>query len=150
MDQKTKSNIIYASKILIPLIIVIGLFLTGISAGIITFEPPRVIGKGEITATVEIDFGDGTIYSNVITLDNSTVLDFLLEVEKKGDISIETTCWEQYDSYFVDSITYQEKKYESDLDHYWAYYVNDHSAIDGPNLVYISNNDLIKWKFEEF
>ena len=136
-------------KKVIPLIIIILLLLGGISSGIITFEKPNQI-TGKVTATIKIEFGDGKVYSNHFTIDNSTVLDFLLEVEKKGDITVKTTYWEQYDSYFVDSITYQEKKYESDLDHYWAYYINDQSAIDGPNLKYISNNDLIKWKFEKF
>ena len=149
MKQKIRDNLIYTLKILIPLIIVILLLIGGISSGIITFKKPKVI-TGKVTATIKIDFGDGKVYSNLFTMDNSTVLDFLLEVEKKGDVTVKTTYWEQYDSYFVDSITYQEKIYESDLDHYWAYYVNDQSAIDGPNLIYISNNDLIKWKFEEF
>ena len=89
MKQKKNKNIIYALKIFVPIIIVIGLFLGGISAGIITFEPPeKKVTTGGVTATIEIDFGDGIIYSNVLTIENSTVFDFLLEFENMGDIGI--------------------------------------------------------------
>jgi len=150
MDQKTKDNIIYTSKILIPIIIVIGLFLGGISVGIITFEPQKAVSYGEITATLVIDFGDGTTYSNVITLENSTVFEFLLEAEKTGNISIENTYWESFGGYSVDSITYNGKKYEADLSTYWAYYVNGQPAMEGADKIYVQNDDLIEWKFEPF
>ena len=150
MDQKKRSDIIYALKILLPIIIIIGLFLGGISAGIITFEPPKAIRHGEVTATLVIDFRDGTTYSNVLTLDNSTVFDFLLEAEKTGDISIETTYWESFGGYSVDSITYKGKKYEADLSTYWAYYVNGQPAMEGADKIYVQNDDLIEWKFETF
>ena len=89
MNINLKYNTIYALKFIIPIVIIISLFLGGISAGIITFEQPKKI-TGEITATIKIDFGDGMNYSTVITLGNSTVFDFLLAVEKKGEITIET------------------------------------------------------------
>jgi hypothetical protein len=150
MDQKTKGNIIYASKILILIIIVIGLFLGGINAGIITFEPPKAVSYGKITATLVINFGDGTTYSNVITLENSTVFEFLLEAEKTGDISIETTYWESFGGYSIDSITYKGKKYEADHSTYWAYYVNGQPAMEGADKIFVQNDDLIEWKFEPF
>ncbi len=151
MNQKKRSNIIYTSKILIPLIIVISLFLGGISTGIITFESPnKIINTGKASATIEIDFGDGIAYSSVFTLDNSTVFEFLLEVEKNGDINIETTYWEQFDSYIVDSITYQGTKYEAGLSAYWAFYINGQPAMEGADKIYVQNDDLIEWKFEKF
>jgi hypothetical protein len=150
MDQKTKGSIIYALKFLIPIIVVVGLFLGGVSAGIINFEPPKIINTGEVTATIVIDFGDGTTYSDILTLDNSTGFDILLEVEKKGAISIETTFWEQFGGYSVDSITYQGTKYEANLNYYWAFYVNGEASIEGADKVYVNNDDLIEWKFEEF
>ena len=151
MNQKTKNNIIYVSKILIPIIVVIGLFLGGVSAGIITFEQPnRIVNTGKVTATIVIDFNDGSSYSNVLTVDNSTVFDFLLEIEKIGDINIETTYWESFGSYSVDSITYQGKKYEGDMSHYWAFYVNGQLSMEGADKIYVQDNDLIEWKFETF
>jgi len=152
MNQKTKGNLIYASKILIPLIIIIGLFLGGISAGIITFEPPKVISYGEVTATLVIDFGDGTTYSNVLTVDNSTVFDFLLEADKKGDITVKTTYSEQMGGYEIESITYQGSEYVHGKDYrwWWLFYINGQFATDSADKVYVQNDDLIEWKFESF
>lgn len=151
MNPDTKSNIIYASKILIPIVIVIGLFLGGVSAGIITFESPdKIVITGEISASIVIDFGDGTTYSKVLILDNSTVFDFLLEIEKIGDISIETTYWESFGGYSVDSIKYEGKKYEADISTYWALYINGQPAMEGADKIYVQNDDLIEWKFEKF
>jgi hypothetical protein len=151
MNPNTKSNIIYASKILIPIVIVIGLFLGGVSAGIITFESPdKLVITREISASIVIDFRDGTTYSKVLTLNNSTVFDFLLEIEKIGDISIETTYWESFGGYSVDSIKYEGKKYEADISTYWALYINGQPAIEGADKIYVQNDDLIEWKFEKF
>ena len=151
MNPDTKSNIMYASKILIPIVIVIGLFLGGVSAGIITFESPdKIVITGEISASIVIDFRDGTTYSKVLTLNNSTVFDFLLEIEKIGDISIETTYWESFGGYSVDSIKHEGKKYEADISTYWALYINGQPAIEGADKIYVQNDDLIEWKFEKF
>ncbi len=149
MNKIKSINLIFALKILIPIIVIIVLFLGGINAGIITFEKHKII-TGEITTTITINFGDGTIYTDVFTLDNSTVFDFLLKVEQNGDIKIETTYWEQFGSYSVDSITYQEKKYETDSNSYWAFYINGQLGMEGADKIYVENNDLIEWKFEKF
>ncbi len=148
MNSKTKNNLIYASKIIFPLIIVIGLFIVGVSAGIITFEPPNKL-TGEITATIEIDFGDGTNYSNIFTVENSTVFDFLLEVEEIGEIIVGTN--EESGSYEIESISYNDKKYNHGEDGYWwLFYVNEQFAIDSADKVYLSDGDLVEWKFENF
>lgn len=151
MNLDTKNNILYASKILIPILIVIGLFLGGVSGGIITFEPPnKMVNTGEISANIVIDFGDGVTYSNVLTLVNSTVFNFLLKIEKIEDISIETTYWESFGSYSIDSITYQGDKYEANFNTYWALYINGLAAMEGADKIYVHNDDLIEWKFEKF
>jgi len=151
MNQNKKDNIIYTLKILLPIIIVIGLFVSGINAGIITFESPiQEINTGKVIATITIDCGDGTSYSNVLTVDNATVFDILLEIEKIGDIEIETTYWESFGSYSVDSITYQGTTYEADLNTYWALYINGQPSMEGADKIYVQNNDLIEWKFEKF
>ena len=146
MNQETKNNLIYTLKFLIPIILVVGLFLGGVSAGIITFEKP-IVKTGEVKAKIVIDYGDGTIYSKTMTFDNSTVFDSLLELEKIGDISIKTTYWESFEGYTIDSITYQGKKYESYDSHYWAFSINGVAAMEGANKIYVNNDDVIKWEF---
>jgi hypothetical protein len=145
MIEKNRSMILSSLKLLIPIIIVIGLFLGGINAGVITFEKERII-SGKITATIKIDFGDGNVYLDIFNLDNSTVYDFLLEVEKQGEISIKSEYWESFDSYTIDSIIYNGKKYESDMSSYWAFYVNGLPGMEGADKVYLKDNDIIEWK----
>jgi len=149
MFTKNRSMILFSLKILIPIMVVICLFLYGINAGVITFEKEKIV-SGRITATIKIDFSDGNLYSDIFTTDNSTVYDFLLEVEKKGEISIETTYWESFDGYTVDSISYNGKKYESDMSSYWAFYVNGQLGMEGADKVYLNENDIIEWKLEKF
>jgi len=129
------------------MIFVIILFIAGISAGVITFKPAEKLAKGEVTATVEFDFGDGASYSKTITLVNATTYDFLNNIK---EIEVKSTYWEQFDSYIIDSITYQGIKYESDTSHYWGFYVNGQMAMEGANKIYVNNNDLIEWKYESF
>lgn len=150
MNQKTKSDVIYVSKILIPIIIVIGLFLGGVSTGIITFEPPKIISQGEVTATITIDFGDGISYSNALTLTEPTIFDFLLEAEKNGDINVENTYWESFGGYSVDSISYQGVEYKAEGSYYWGFYINGQPGDKGADKIYVQNYDLIEWKFEKF
>ena len=151
MNKDFKENIIYLSKIVIPLIIVIGLFLGGVNAGIITFEPPsKKINTGLITISIELDFNDGTKYVGDMSLENSTGFDILLELEKQDIITVETTYWESFGGYSVDSITYQGKKYEGDFNHYWAFYINNQASMEGADKVYLTDNDIVKWKFETF
>ena len=86
MENKNKERLIFTLKFLIPLLIVISLFIGGITAGIITFEKPNKIADNkQINATIIIDFGDGKIYSKDMIINNLTIFDFLLEVQKIGD-----------------------------------------------------------------
>ena len=150
MNQKTKENIIFASKIILPIIVVIILFLGGVGAGIITFEPPEIAKTGEITATIIINFGDEMTYSNTFTLSNTTGFSILLKLEEQEIIDIETTYWESFGGYSVDSIAYEGKKYEADTSHYWAFYVNGEASMEGADKVYVNNNDIIEWRYESF
>jgi hypothetical protein len=150
MNNKEKR--VYLIKIIIPIIIVIGLFLGGVNAGIITFESPKKIVTGKITATITLDFGDGKNYSKVLTLDNSTVFGFLLELEKNGDIIVEKTYNEQMGSYEINSITYQGTTYVHGKDYrwWWLFYINGQFASDSADKIYVQNGDLIGWKYETF
>ena len=152
MDLKNKSNIIYLSKIIIPIIIVFILFIGGVSTGVITFETPnKQINTGEIKATIKIDFGDGKVYQKALNIHNSTVFNFLLEVNTIGDISVESSYSEQMGGYEIKSITYQEKKYvHGDGGHWWLFYINGQFASAGADKIYVNNNDLIEWKYEKF
>ena len=147
MPLNSSQKTLFSLKILVPMIFVIILFIAGISAGVITFKPAEKSIKGEVTATVELDFGDGSSFSKTITLVNATVYDFINNLK---EVELKSTYWEQFDSYIIDSIEYQGKKYESDTSHYWSFYVNGQMAMEGANKIYVNNNDLIEWKYESF
>lgn len=167
MNSKKQNRIKYALTFLIPILVIIGLFFGGIGTGIITFEQepknpifnPRDNPEDQnpenqttyINATMEIDFGNGIEYSNHFQLEeNLTVFDFLLITEKTGEIILDYTYWEQYDSYFIDSMTYNNQKYEGDSTHFWVYYINDVSALEGADKVIVNHNDTIRWEYTEF
>ena len=151
MEINTKNKILYSLKILIPIIVVITLFLSGISLGVITFEKPKDKITGKITATLMIEFNDGKNFTQTIIVENSTVLDLLKESEKYGDITIEASYNDQYQSYSVDSIIYSGKEYKSgDGGYYWTFNINNEFAMNSADKIYVENNDLIEWKFEKF
>jgi len=80
MGHDTKWKIVYVSKLLIPIIVVVILFISGIYAGVVTFEPPKKNIEGEITATLTVYFNNETIYSKSIKAPvNTTVYDLLLK-----------------------------------------------------------------------
>jgi len=151
--MKNKDKIMLTFKIIIPVFIVICLFSAGVTTGIITFEKPESIiedNENDITATLNIIFSEDEAYSKEFKIESLSVYDLLLEAEKIGDISIDQTYWEQFDSYVIDSITYNDKKYEGDSSHYWGYYINGEAAMDGADKIIINDNDLIEWRYESF
>ena len=167
MNFENQNKIKYILTFLIPIIVVIGLFMGGIGTGIITFEQTSKIeifdpnDESEnqipedqhryINATIEIYFENDVKYTRLFQLEkNLTVFDFLLITKETGDIDVSFTYWEQYDSYFIDSISYNNHKYEGDSNHFWVFYVNDESALEGANKIYVNDNDIIKWEFTEF
>jgi len=152
VEQEKKGSLIFILKLLIPLLIVISLFICGITTGIITFEPPKkIVNEEPINATIIIDFGDGITYSKVMSIYNLTIFDFLLEVQKIGDITVDSSYSEQMGGFEIKSITYQEKKYiHGENGYWWLFYINDQFATAGADKIYVNNNDVIKWKHEKF
>jgi hypothetical protein len=144
--------LIFKLKLVIPLIIIISLFIGGVSTGVITFElPNKTTNDKQINATIIIDFGDGKTYSKDMKIYNLTVFDFLLEVQKIGDINLESSYNEQMGGFEIKSITYDGKKYtHGDNSYWWLFYINDQFASDSADKIFVSNNDVIKWKYEKF
>jgi hypothetical protein len=166
MNSENENKIKYILTFLIPILVILGLFMGGIGTGIITFEQKqsgnlfKTIDESEnrnaeeqsnfINATIMINFDSDTRYTRLFQLEeNLTIFDFLLLVKEIGDINVSYTYWEQYDSYFIDSLTFNNNKYEGDINHFWALYINDISALEGANKIYVNENDIIKWEFTE-
>ena len=158
MEQKKKANLIFALKLLIPLLIVISLFIGGLSTGVITFEKPEDEFKiqniknneSNESATIIIYFKDVSNISFKFTTMNISVYDYLLKASEIGNFTIKSTYWDQYDSYIIDSITYNGVKYEADSSNYWAYYYNGNYGTVSADKQILKDNDTIEWKYEKF
>lgn len=158
MERRKKDSLFFSLKLLIPLIIIISLFIGGVSTGIITFEKPEDDTKIQNTqnnrsaesAIIKIYFNDDSFITFNFTTMNISVYNYLLEASEIGNFTVKSTYWEQYDSYVIDSITYNEVKYEADSSNYWAYYVNgDYGTVSADKQI-VENNDIIEWKYEKF
>ena len=132
-------------KITIPLIIVVILFISAVSFGVITIGSKKELDT-EVTATVYIDFGDGEILPFEITTVNATAYGFLLEAANLADFAVKTTYYGEYDSIFVDSIG---SYVGGEDDRYWQYYINGEYAVLGADKIILKNGDILEWRFEK-
>lgn len=146
MNKKIKT----ISKFAIPSFFVIILLFSSFYLGIISFQRP--IQKGENgSATVIVDFGNGSNISCVENFENTTVYDLLLNASKIVHFSINSTYYSSFDDFMIDSITYNGAKYVSgDGGRYWGYYINGYYGSLGPSKQFVKNNDTIEWRFEAF
>ena len=145
-DKMLKKEIKLFINIIIPLLILLIIFYGAINVGIITFEKEKN-NQDIITATVIIDYGNGKSDSYIIKSKNSTVYSFLLETSKQGNFKVDSTYYEEYNSYLINSIN----GYSSGQDNkYWIFYVNGEAGIQGANITPVENDDFIEWKFEEY
>ena len=155
MENNTLKAIILS---VIPLIIVIAIFTTAMSSGMINginanSESNDIINDkntknlGETTATIIIDFGNGTTNEFDIKTTNATVYGLLMEAAKLGEYDVKTTYYSTYDSLLIESISNMENGQDNK---YWIYYLNDESGSVAADKQIVINNDTIEWKFEEF
>ncbi len=107
--------------------------------------------EATVTATVVIDFGNGTIlrFEN-LTMENATVYDFTLEAANQGGFSVNATHHEM--GVFVDSIAGIEHGtyigIGDEESRWWQYYVNGELGPVAADKLMVNNSDVIEWRFE--
>ena len=100
----------------------------------------------EVTATVYIDFGNGTVWKfENITTKNSTVYGSLLEAARQGNFAVDATYYGAWDSVFVNSIA----GVKNQAGKYWQYWINGEYGTVGADKQRVNNSDIIEWKFIE-
>jgi len=140
-------------KLTCPLIIIVVLFASAVSLGIVSFGPfstdviPEKNDGILTTATVILDYGDNGISSYAIYTKNNTVYGFLMEAARVGDFDVKTTYYSGFDSLLVDSIG---DKTSGQDNKYWSYYINGEYGTIGADKQVVHGGDVIKWKFEGF
>lgn len=104
--------------------------------------------NNKVTATISIYFGNGTLWTfSDIETENATIFGFLMEAASKGNFTVESTYYGQYDSMFVDSIASVKNGEDN---RYWQYYINGNYGTVGADKQPVKNGDIIEWRFEGF
>ena len=100
----------------------------------------------EVTATVYINFGNGTVWKfENITTRNATVYGLLLEAAKQGNFSVDATYYGEMNSVFINSIAGVENQEGK----YWQYWINGKYGNVGADKQKVNNSDVIEWKYTE-
>lgn len=156
MNKKETNTLKAVLMAVIPLIIVIAIFATAINMGVMTNTNNEINNMSnnkntgnleEITATITINFGNGTIKTHEIKTTNNTAYTLLMQTAKIEGYSIKTTYYAIYDSFLIESISNIENGQDNK---YWIYYINGESGAISADKQIVKNNDIIEWRFEEF
>ncbi len=105
---------------------------------------------GPVTASVKINFGNGTVWSYPnISVDgkNATVYGILLKAAHQGNFSVDYTYYGQYDSLLVNSIAGTPN---GENNSYWQFWLNGVYGQVGADKQTVNDNDIIEWKFTAF
>ena len=103
-----------------------------------------------VQADTVLTFPNGSIwrFSNIsLTAGNTTVLDMLNAVASKGNFTVETTYYKQYDSLLVNAIAGIENGQD---DHYWLYWINGDYASVGADRQPVRTGDTVEWRFTTY
>jgi len=76
---------------------------------------------------------------------NVTVADFLFECATFFNFSVQKEYWKGYHSFFITGI--HDIK-NGDEGRYWQYYVNGQFADVGCSNYFLTDNDVVEWRFE--
>ena len=126
--------------------------IVGILAGVSATRNERMVyvekTGNPVTATLIIDFGNGTVWNYSVATKNATVYGLLMDASHAHNFTVKS----HYDSgagMFVDSIAGAENGEQS---RYWMYSVNNNSPWENPSAdkKTLSNNDVVSWTYTFF
>ena len=139
-----------SNKGIMAIVVIAVAVVAGISATAIYMHGGNEVSTESVTASVKIDFGNGTVWSypNIsVEGKNATVYGILIEAAHEGNFSVKYTYYGQYDSILVDSIA---GVVNGDGNNYWQYWLNGDYGMVGADKQPIADNDIIEWKFTSF
>ncbi len=146
MESKSK-NLTAVIVILIAIIAVLG----AISA----YNFLTIVEKEETTATVIINFGNGTENSRTfedITTENNTVFGFLIKAADEGSFSIDTKYYSGMGIFINEIAGVQHGTDIPGIDdedqRWWQYYVNGELGPVAADRLKVNDGDTIEWRFE--
>jgi len=147
-------RLITGLKLVIPLVVIIILFASAVGLGVVTIGPfnSNILPEQQndrtvTTATIIIDYGNGTINSYAVYTENNTVYGFLMEAARIEGFDVKTTYYSGFDSLLVDAIG---GKTGGEDNKYWSYYLNEEYGTIGADKQVVESGDVIEWRFEGF
>jgi len=105
-----------------------------------------------VTATIKINYGNGTTLTDEITTGNYTAFGFLEASVGFGNIN--ATYYEMFESWLINEINgigngADVPGIADTGNYYWQYYVNDVLGPVGADRYALLDGDVVEWRFEE-
>lgn len=103
-----------------------------------------------VTVTVIVDFGDGSVLRlEHVTTSNRTVFGALMEAARPchGNFTVRWTYWAQYDSVLVDEINGIRNGEDG---RYWQYWVNGEYGNVGADRYVLKGGEVVEWRFTSY
>lgn len=126
-------------------IMVVVIVIVAAIGGYIAYQELLKPDPDRVTATISIDYGNGTVISEEITCNNNTPLGLLKEFV--GEENVEDS------GGYVTSINGIETKddvpgLEGGEDRFWLFYVNGSMPLESAAILEVFDGDLVEFKFE--
>lgn len=142
--QKSSSQAAASGLGMLP-IIVVAIVIIAAVGGIFAYNEFLKPEPALVTATISIDYGNGTVVTEEIGSDNNTALGLLRAYV--GDEYVQDT------GGFVTTINGIETvddvpELAGTEARYWMYYVNGEMPMESAALKVIANGDVVEFKFE--
>jgi hypothetical protein len=128
----------------LPLIIVVVVVIAAVG-GILAYNEFLKPEPALVTATIKIDFGNGTVLTEEVGSDNNTALGLLRTYV--GEENLEESGGFIVSIYGVDSVD-DIPELAGTVARYWLYYVNGEMPMESAALQVIHDGDVVEFRFE--
>ena len=134
-------------------IAVVFIIISAALGGMVAYDKFLTPGLDEdfVTATVRVDYGNGTVSSEVVATGNYTALGMLEEVV--GHENLDMTHYQGM-GWLVNKINGigngdAVEGIDDTGNYYWQYYVNDELGPVAADRLALQGDDVLEWRFEE-
>jgi len=126
-------------------ILVLAIVVIAAVGGILLYNEFLKPEPALVTATIRIDFGNGTVMEDEIGSDNNTALGLLRAFA--GEENVADSGGFITSIYGVDSVD-DVPEFAGTEARYWMYYVNGEMPMESAALKVIQDGDMVEFKFE--
>jgi hypothetical protein len=142
--QKTTAQATTSSPGILPIVIAAIVIIAAVG-GIFAYNEFLKPEPALVTATIKIDFGNGTVLSKEIGSDNNTALGLLRTYV--GEDNVLDNGGFITSIYSIETVNDVSELVGTEA-RYWMYYVNGEMPMESAALHVIVNGDIVEFKFE--